>query len=112
MNDDLPDATAFCVVTTTVATETDAEALAREIVAARLGACVQIQMVRSYFVWEDQACAEPEYRLDIKTRRSLYSRIEAFIGARHPYDTPEILATPLLAGSARYLRWLADGTKG
>ncbi len=112
MNDELPDPSAFCVVTTTVATEADAGTLAREIVAAGLGACAQVHPVQSHFFWKGDACAETEYRVDIKTRRALYPRLEAFIRAHHRYDTPEILAVPVLAGSADYLRWLADGSMG
>jgi periplasmic divalent cation tolerance protein len=29
----------------------------------------------------------------------------------HPYEVPEIIAVPILAGSDNYLRWLADETR-
>jgi periplasmic divalent cation tolerance protein len=36
--------------------------------------------------------------------------VEDAIRKLHPYDTPEIIAIPVVAGDARYLAWLADET--
>jgi len=46
--------------------------------------------------------------LILKTRKSNLPALEKLILAKHPYDTPEILALPLNAGSRRYLDWLAQ----
>ena len=46
----------------------------------------------------------------IKTRSVLYSDVEAAIRKIHPYDTPEIIAIPVVDGDARYLAWIADET--
>jgi len=35
----------------------------------------------------------------IKSRQDLYERLEEAIREVHPYDVPEILAVPVLAGS-------------
>ena len=35
----------------------------------------------------------------IKSRRDLYERLEEAIREVHPYDVPEILAAPVVAGS-------------
>lgn len=34
------------------------------------------------------------------------------MSALHPYDTPEVLALPVAAGSAPYLAWLHESTQG
>lgn len=105
-----PSATAYCVVQTTLASEAEAAALARAIVQARLAACVQLQPVRSFYVWKGQAHDEPEWLLGIKTRQALWPQLEACIRAHHPYETPEILQLPVLAGSADYLAWVDTNT--
>lgn len=105
-----PCATAYCVVQTTLASEAEAAALARAIVQARLAACVQLQPVRSLYVWQDQAHDEPEWLLGIKTRAALWPQLEAYIRELHPYETPEILQLPVLAGSADYLAWVDTNT--
>lgn len=101
----------YCVVQTTLASEAEAAALARQIVQARLGACVQLQAIKSFYVWQDQAHEAPEWLLSIKTRSALYPALEAFIRDRHPYETPEIVQLPITAGSAAYLAWVNEGTQ-
>ena len=112
MNDPTPGQTPFCMVLTTVASAADAEALARQIVAAGLGACVQVQAIKSFYVWNGAPCAEPEHLLSIKTRKAQYLRLEDFIRARHGYEIPEIVQVPIAAGSADYLQWVAAGSAG
>lgn len=98
---------AFCLVMTTTASEAEAETMAQQIVQARLAACVQIQAIKSFYVWKEQPCAEKEWLLLIKSRAAAYQALEDFIRTHHRYETPEIVQLPITAGSADYLRWLA-----
>ena len=107
MKTDTPE---LCVVQTTLPSEAQAAELARAIVQQRLGACVQIQPIRSVYVWQERAHDEPEWLLSIKTRRALYPQLEAWLREHHPYDTPEILALPVLQASAAYAAWVAGNT--
>lgn len=100
----------YCVVLTTTAGEAEAAALARTILAARLAACVQVQPIRSFYVWQGKSCDEPECLLYIKTRTEHYAALEELIRGHHSYDTPEILALPILAGSPPYLRFIDEAT--
>ena len=102
---------AFCVVMTTLASGAEAKALASQIVEARLAACVQLQAVKSFYVWEGKSRADSEYLLFIKTRQSLYAALEAFIKSRHGYEVPELVQVPITAGSAEYLGWMAEQTQ-
>jgi periplasmic divalent cation tolerance protein len=104
--------TAACIVMTTASTEDEAEALAAAIVEAGLAACVQVQRVRSFYVWQGTLHREPEWLLLIKTLVARYAVLEAFIRERHSYETPEIVQLPITAGSTDYLRWLAGGSAG
>lgn len=110
MQPESENAEAYCLVMTTVAAEAQAAELARAIVQARLAACVQVQAIRSFYMWKEQACDEPESLLLIKTRSALYPALEAFIRERHRYEVPEIVQVPITAGSAPYLGWLAAQT--
>jgi periplasmic divalent cation tolerance protein len=104
-------ATPFCLVQTTTASEAQAETLARLIVEARLGACVQIQPIKSFYRWKGELCAEPEWQLSIKTRQARFEALAQFITAHHDYETPEIVQLAITAGSAAYLRWLDGETQ-
>lgn len=108
MSDDTSD---YCVVQTALPSEAQAAELARAIVQQRLGACVQVQAIRSYYVWQERAHDEPEWLLSIKTRRALYPQLEAWLRERHPYDTPEIICLPITAGNAAYLAWVDGNTR-
>lgn len=99
-----------CIVMTTTGTEDEADQLADAIVEARLAACVQIQRVRSVYVWEGETRREPEWLLIMKSRTARYPELEALIRERHSYAVPEIVQLPITAGSADYLRWVAQGT--
>ena len=110
MSDTPPQPTPYCVVLTTIDSEARAETLAQQIVQAQLGACVQVQSIKSFYVWKGQARREPEHLLLIKTRTALYPQLQAFIRAHHSYETPEIVQLPITAGSSDYLAWIDAGT--
>lgn len=102
----------FGVVTTTVAKAEDAERLAEMVLSEKLAACVQIMSIGSRYVWKGEKMREQELMLLIKTRASLFDKVMARIAQEHPYETPELVATPFAAGSAGYLDWIAENTQG
>jgi periplasmic divalent cation tolerance protein len=106
------DNSSYCVVMTSIGSEAQANALAKQLLAERLAACVQIQQVRSHYIWQDKACDEAESLLFIKTRSAQYEQLEHFIRAHHPYEVPEIIQLPVTAGFSAYLRWIDASTGG
>jgi periplasmic divalent cation tolerance protein len=98
------------VVTTTEHQE-DAERIARALVEERLAACVQVAgPITSVYRWHGQIETAREWQCCAKTRREFYDEIERAIRRLHPYEVPEILAVPVIAGSADYLAWLEQET--
>lgn len=96
-------------VTTTVADRADAERIAASLVAKRLAACVQVSgPIESTFRWKGQIETSQEWVCTIKTRLNLYPIVEQALRELHSYDEPEIIAVPIVAGSERYLAWIAD----
>jgi len=90
-----------------------ATALANALLAERLAACVNIgATVDSIYHWRGGIETATEVPLAIKTRTALYSNVEDVIRKIHPYDTPEIIAIPIVGGEPRYLGWLAAETTG
>lgn len=102
--------TEFCVMLTSVDSETAAQALASALVDARLAACVQVLPMSSFYVWQGASRRDAEYLLLAKTRTALWAALEHFIHTRHPYELPELLQLPVTAGSAAYLKWLRENT--
>lgn len=94
-------------IITTTATREEALQLARALVEQRLAACVQIDgPLTSVYRWQGAVEEAQEWRCLIKTGAALYPQVEAAIRALHSYETPEILAVPVVAGNADYLAWL------
>jgi periplasmic divalent cation tolerance protein len=97
----------YIQVVTTTARRDEAERIAITLVEQRLAACVQIiGPIGSTYRWHGEIEMAQEWQCWAKSRRDLYPEIEATIRRLHPYEVPEILALPVLAGSASYLAWL------
>jgi periplasmic divalent cation tolerance protein len=100
------------VVLMTAANGEEAARLADLMIGAHLAACVQIlPEVESVYRWEGKIERQSETLLLAKTTRSKFEELETEVRALHSYDTPEIIALPIVAGSARYLEWLSAGVK-
>ncbi|MBF0371732.1 MAG: divalent-cation tolerance protein CutA [Magnetococcales bacterium] len=88
-----------------------AEKLAETLVQEGLAACVHVLAEgRSFYVWEGKLEKDTEWTLMIKTRRGRYEKLAARLTELHPYDVPEILATPIENGHPAYLEWLHRST--
>ena len=99
------------LVLTTLPDRAGAEALARELLEARLAACVQIgATLQSLYHWRGEIETAQETPLAVKTRGELYPRVEQAIRSRHPYELPEIVAVPITDGLSDYLDWIVAET--
>jgi periplasmic divalent cation tolerance protein len=100
------------VVLCTCPDEPTAQRIAREVVSLGLAACVnRLEGVRSTYRWKGALQDEPEVLLVIKTVQGRYEALEMRLKALHPYEVPEIIAVPILAGSEGYLAWIAAETR-
>ena len=97
----------FIQVITTTDKREEAERIAQALVEARLAGCVQILgPVTSLYRWQGKVERAGEWLCLVKTREDLYGAVEERIRALHSYETPEIVALPIAAGSGAYLAWL------
>ena len=83
------------LVLTNLPDRATAETLAARLVEDRLAACVNIlPPCHSIYRWQGEVETADEV-----------------IRARHPYETPEIIALPVLLGLPGYLAWVAAETQ-
>jgi periplasmic divalent cation tolerance protein len=102
----------YLQVQTTTDSRAEAMELARDAVAARLAACGQVAgPVTSVYWWNDEVEQAEEWLIFFKLPADGFDDLERFLAERHSYDEPEIIATPIVAGSAGYLRWMRDETR-
>jgi periplasmic divalent cation tolerance protein len=102
----------YIQVTTTAETKDQAQTIAQHLVEAKLAACVQIiGPINSIYRWKGKVENAQEWLCLIKTQDDLYDKVEAAIKSQHPYETPEIIAVPIVKGSKKYLKWIDDELK-
>ena len=100
------------VVLMTAANGEEAARLADLLIGAHLAACVQIlPEMESVYRWEGKIERQAEILLLAKTTRSKFEELETQVRALHSYETPEIIALPIVAGSRPYLEWLQSSVK-
>jgi periplasmic divalent cation tolerance protein len=101
----------YGVLLTTTATKDDAKKIAEMLLAEKLAACVQIMPIESYYTWKGAVAQDPEFLLLVKTKTLHFERAIEAIKKNHSYDTPEIVGTEFIAGSAPYFRWIDEVTE-
>jgi periplasmic divalent cation tolerance protein len=102
----------YCAVVTSTDRVEEAEELGRGIVEARLGACVQIVgPIRSIYRWEGEVHNDQEWQCWIKTSTDRLDALTEYITKNHSYDVPEVIALPIVGGSADYLSWVRNETQ-
>lgn len=96
------------VIVTTVGTEEQAYLIAREIVARRQAACVNIVPgIRSIYRWKGKICKDGELLLIVKTLEGELEGVTDTIRELHSYELPEILSFSVAHGERRFLEWIA-----
>jgi periplasmic divalent cation tolerance protein len=97
----------YIQVITTISDKRGAEKIAKELINKRLAACVQILgPIKSIYRWKGKIETAKEWVCIIKTRTSLYKKVEAAIKKIHPYEVPEIIAVPIALANKDYLKWI------
>ncbi len=102
----------YLLVISTVSSETEGKNIAQKIVEERLAACVTVtSAVQSFYWWEERIANDQEFILFIKTKTSLFPKLEQRIKTLHSYQVPEIIALPIHTGSRDYLNWITQNTQ-
>jgi periplasmic divalent cation tolerance protein len=95
-------------------TAQDADWLAgftRSIVDDRLAACGNIiPSIRSIYRWEGAIEEDNEALVVLHTRQSLVPAIIERANRDHPYDTPQVLAVPVIDANPAYRDWVLEST--
>ena len=100
------------VVLVTCGSEEEAAKIANSLVEEGVAACVNIiSPVRSIYRWEGKIWDEKEWVLIIKTQKKRFEELQKKVKSLHSYSVPEVIALPIVEGSAPYLKWLEETTK-
>lgn len=93
----------------TCGSEQNARQIATALVEEHLAACVNIlSNVQSVYHWQGKLETGNEYLLIIKSRHEVFEALRERVCNLHPYELPEIIAVPIVAGLEPYLNWITE----
>lgn len=102
-----------CQVTVAAGSADEARRIADALLDARLAACVQVVgPVESRYWWQGVQESATEWLCLAKTKAELLDPVVAAVRRVHSYDTPEVVAVPILGGDPAYLAWLDGEASG
>lgn len=100
------------VVLCTFPSAEKARQIGTQLVEKQYAACINILPdVESIYQWQGKLCQENEVLAVIKTSRRAFPVLSRELLSLHPYEEPEIVALPVVDGSAGYLTWLLDHSR-
>ncbi len=98
---------AFIYITTSGKEES--RNIAKKLVEEKLAACVNIiPSIESIYLWKGEIEEDEESLLIAKTKVERIDKIIKRVKEIHSYETPAILAIPIIEGSKDYLDYLED----
>ena len=102
----------FCIILVTCKSKKEAGRIASSLLSKRLIACANAMPgIDSRFWWNGKIDRAREISLILKTKRVNFKKIEKEIKRLHSYEVPEIIAIPIIMGSAGYLGWIRKSIK-
>ena len=102
----------YIIVLVTTANKSEAEKIAQALLKERLIACANIiNPVTSFFFWSGKIDKAEECLMVMKSRRDLFAELAGCLKGLHSYEVPEVLAFPIVEGSAAYLAWMGKMLK-
>jgi len=105
--------TQYIVVLVTAKDKKEASKIAKGLLEAKLIACANIiDGVQSLFWWQGKIGSSHEVLLVLKTKMNLLKELSVKVKSLHSYQTPEIIALPIVSGNKDYLQWIDSNVVG
>ncbi len=102
---------AFVYITTS--SKEESKKIGKKLVEEKLVACVNIiPSIESIYLWKGKIEADEESLLIAKTKAEKIDKIIKMVKEIHSYETPAILAIPIIEGSKDYLDYLDSEMSG
>ncbi len=101
----------YIIVTTLCSREAIANKIIDILLEKKLIAGSQLSKVHSKYWWNDKIEENDEYKLEFRTKESLFTQIENEIKKIHDYDVAEISYYEIKNANEDFLKWIDESTK-
>jgi periplasmic divalent cation tolerance protein len=107
----MPETPQALIVLITFPDENTARDITGQLVTRKLIACANLlPRIRSVYLWDGELQDDGETLAICKTSSDRFEALEEAVSRAHPYDVPEIIASPVVTGHEPYLRWVREVT--
>lgn len=100
----------FVIIYTTTNSKKEAQKIAKTLVKEKLAACCNIFEIESVFFWKSRIEKNREWGIFIKTKETLFRKIEERIKGLHSYSLPCIISFRIQKGNKKFLEWIDHST--
>ena len=100
----------YIIVTTLCDKEDIANKIVDTLLDKKLVSGSQVSKVHSKYWWDDKLEECDEYKLEFRTKESLFNEIEQVIKSIHDYEVCEISSYPI-DGNKEFLSWIEKNIK-
>ena len=101
----------YIIITTLCDKKEIADKITDTLLKKRLVSGSQLSKVHSKYWWNNELEECDEYKLEFRTKESLFSEIESEIKKIHNYKTAEISYSEIKGASKDFLNWIDEETK-
>lgn len=101
----------YIVMTTFCDKEEIANKIVDILLQKKLASGSQISKVHSKYWWNNQLEECDEYKIDFRTKDSLFNEIEDEIKKIHDYKVAEISSYEIINANDEFLKWINNNTK-
>ncbi|MBN1492651.1 MAG: divalent-cation tolerance protein CutA [Candidatus Omnitrophica bacterium] len=101
--------TPYIIIYVTFPSKKEASVVVEQLLGHKYIACATIvDHVESHYWWQGAIDESDEVLAVMKTTKNNFKNVEVLVKQSHPYEVPEIIAVPIIAGSNEYLKWIEE----
>lgn len=101
----------YIIVTTLCDKQEIADKIVNSLLELKLAAGSQVSKVRSKYWWNNEFEECEEFKIEFRTKRSLFKEIEAAIKKIHDYEVAEISSVEIEESSEDFFNWIDQNVK-
>ena len=101
----------YIVITTLCNKKEIADEIINILLQKKLVAGSQISKVHSKYWWKNQLEECDEYKIEFRSKESLFDEIKEEIRKLHDYETAEISCYNILNADDEFFKWIDENTK-